>query len=259
MPSGALWTLRYNPTVDGRILARSDVARLRADEFVQNVAITSTRDSCVVVVQFRDDQDGPYDDQIRREIRNWLEVPSEPQEALGNPGRAELNSFAIGTPIRRREVVPSRANPLRRGLDYVSTARQTLLLEDLPRVVTDPPYASPTIDQENVTSSILRGNIERIVRLAEERGLICRIDELVEGTPNSWLKPGVWVQYKNSFAEVTQVEWLVPSSGIRVFFKLWGVQVPVQSLPLVDFLKTWAQCEKPVEPLSRYQRILKGF
>lgn len=269
MPAGALWTLRYNSTVDGRILARSDAARLRADEFVQNVAITSTRDSCVVVIQFRDDQDGPYDHRLRREIESWIVEPEPTQETRIDPQtRDELISRAIGTPIQRR-MVPQNWNPIRRNIDYTAVARRTFLVEDIPRIVSDPPYASAPLDQGNVGSAVsspesLGESLQEgiaITQLAAELGVPSRNwGPPLMGIP-PWLKLGVWVRYsKDTFAEVVKIESAGDAvGGAHVFFKLWRIKAPVQSLCLIDFQKNWVPCERPIEPLSRYKRILKGF
>lgn len=150
MPAGALWTLKYNPTVDGRILARSDASRLRVDEFVQDVVVTITRDSCTIVVQFHDDRSGPYDAQLRREIETWVVNPEptqEPSQETDIPLRTwvELIGRVIGIPIQRR-VVPQDSNPIRRNIDYTAVARRTFIVEDRSSEA-DLPYASAPLDQ----------------------------------------------------------------------------------------------------------------
>lgn len=257
MPVGALWTLRYNPTVDGRILARSDAERLRADEFVQNVAIDIARDSCTVVVQFRENQTGPFDDQLRREIEHWISQPPEPQETTDHPtlDRDELISRAIGTPIQRRELRSNWAQPLRRNIDYSSAARRTFLVEDLSTGVTDP------LGQGNVGSTSLEESISQVLGLANALGISSKVrNPLADGVP-PWLKIGVWVQHATmAIAEVVNIEPVGPTiEGTQIFFKLWRIKAPVQSLRLVDFLGSWVQCEKPVEPTTRYERICKSF
>lgn len=260
MPAGALWTLRYNPTVDGRILARSDAARLRADEFVQNVAVTSTRDSCTVVIQFHDDRDGPNDPRIRGEIESWL-VPESPQEiGITARTRDELISLAIGTPIRQR-AVPQYSNPIRRNRDYTAVARRTFLVDQLPDpdtlLVTDPPDRGMGGAEfgSDIHNSI--GEMSRLIY----QGL--GVPSELLGVPleaPTWLTVGAWVQHKQGdFAEVSKLEIAPPHIITRVYLKLWRTQAPVQSLSLGDFLRNWVSCERPPEPTTRYERIRKSF
>ena len=262
MPAGALWTLRYNPNVDGRILARSDAVRLRADEFVQNVAITSTRNECLVAVQFRDDQDGPSDYRLRSEIESWLVLPEPPREEPNAPllSRDELISLAIGTPIQRR-AVPQFSNPIRRNRDYTAVARRTFLVQDLPDsmsyAVLNPPYDSSVMSNDQVGDAVSNNLAEMTRRVAQ--GLILPTD-LVTGVPQEvpgWLKAGVWVTSKSEYAKVTKVEG-TSGVGVRVSLKLWRVQ-EVRTFLLGVFLSFWTQCEKPADPPSRYERILRNL
>lgn len=80
MPAGALRTLRYSPCIAGGILAYWYAERLRADRFVQNVEVRITKDSFMVLIQFHDDQNEPYDSDLRQKVEDWIpcDRPIEP-------------------------------------------------------------------------------------------------------------------------------------------------------------------------------------
>ena len=74
-----------------------------------------------------------------------------------------------------------------------------------------------------------------------------------------WLKPGVWAKSKDSYIEVISVHIEPVLWGPTVKFKFWRRGDSTQSLVLRKFLATFTQCEKPADPTSRYDRIMKGI
>lgn len=251
MPAGSHWTLRYEPTVDERI--RVDAERLRADEFVRDVTVRGSRTSCTIEVQFADDREAPYDDRLRHEIEGYRVLPPTPPEPRALPRtREEILNEALSTPIGRRMVAQSWAQPLRRNIDYTSVARRTLLIPDFePRDIAEVPPLSNSQFGDAV-NAMMYANLQVP-------------GSMLTGVPlevfPEWLKLGVWIRHsKDTFAEVVKLENAGAAvGGAHVFFKLWRIKAPVQSLCLIDFRKNWVPCERPIEPLSRYKRILKGF
>lgn len=278
MPVGAHWTLSYEATVDGRIQARDHAHRLRLDEFVQHVDLTLNRGAITLGVQFYYDRERPYDERLAREIQWYQVVPREP-EPEPTPPRSfdQIINDCINSPISRVRLGQSMAAPLRNRLDYTATARRTFLAE-IPNVVADPPYSSGihsplSNDQYGDSFAQDLANLQRTIaaglQVPEELlsghrrdvSMGCSVRQPKTATLQDvpkWIKPGVWVTCKDMYATIEEI---FDEAVIReplVKFKLWR-RAAVAALPLGAFLSNWVQCEKPADPTSRYERIIKGI
>ena len=294
MPAGAHWTLRYDATVDGRVQARDHAYRLRRDEFVQQVDLTSVRGEITLGVRFYDDREHPYDERLAREIQRYQVVPREPEPERGPPRSIQqiVEDF-IYSPISRERIGQALAAPLRARLDYTATARRSLLIPELPRsLVVDPPYASGVhrpLDNSVFGDSLMTGlaNLEQFNSEFSRADLHTALDNIhhmslafagmlqvpqellappVPVEPSvtmadvpSWLKVGVWVRSnsKDLFAQVLEIEDNILIRGPFVRIKHW--RSSSAGVPLKLFLNHWVQCEKPPEPLNRYERIIRGI
>lgn len=279
MPSGAHWTLSYNATIDGRILARDHAHRLLLDEFVQHVDLTRDRlGSITLGVQFYDDRGSPYDERLTREVEAYRVLPLDP-DSEPNPLRSldQVIHDSINSPILRREFGHPWANPIRRNIDYVSTARRSIL-------VVDPPYdygVHQPLDNAQFGDAVrslaslrpfsredlltTEAQVEHMGRMIAS-GL--QVPQELLNPPThptttmadvpEWLRVGVWVKCKNLIAVVEEIEDSVLIRGPFVRIKFWR-KLNGEGMPLRIFIKNWVQCEKPPDPLSRYERILKGI
>jgi hypothetical protein len=279
MPAGSHWTLRYDATVDGRIQARDHAHHLRLDEFVQHVDLKRDRHGEITLgVQFYDDRERPYDENLAREVQRYQVVQREPEPERGPPRSIQqlLEDF-INTPITRVRVGQAFAAPIRNRLDYVSTARRSML-------VLDPPYdfrMHRQLDNARLGDAVhqplplsqesLHTALEDIAQISRMFADILQVPQELLQPPvpveplstmadvPKWLKAGVWVKSnsKDSFAQVLEIEDNVMINGPFVRIKHWrSCSVGV---PLKLFLSHWVQCEKPTEPLSRYERIIRGI
>jgi hypothetical protein len=245
MPAGAQWTLRYNPTGDGRIQARVYAQRLRDDEFVQSVTTTETNTTCNIEVQFRDDRDAPHDDRLRREVEGYRVLPSVPLDPTQSRTQYDLLRGIINAPIRR-EFAQSFSEPIRRNIDYTAVARRTFLTPDFePSDILENPLSNDQF--VDAVDAMMYANL----RVPEN---------MLTGVPQevpAWLKVGIWVTSKSKYAEVTNID---GSSvvGFRVSLKMWRVQES-RTILLSVLLSYWTKCDKPVDPPSRYERILRGL
>lgn len=267
MPTGAHWTLRYDPTVDERIQARVDANLLRRDEFVQSVRVHVTRTSCTLEVQFYDDRDRPYDSQLQR--LEWRQ-PLPPPEAIPQRTQDEILAEYLSHPVQRRGIsVPW--NPIRRNLDYTAVARRTFLVEYIPETLpagVDPPYVPGGAAQ---LGSEVHNYIEEISQLMVPNDLFRETRIRALGTPEDlvtdvplgipdWVTVGAWVQQvrlRSNYASIVEIKG-AGTSEVFVVTRGWKDSSDHQQR-LKRFLNYWTPCEKPVEPLSRYERIRRSF
>jgi len=292
MPAGAYWTLRYEPTVDSRIQARVHAQSLRLDEFVQHVNLTNNRGTITLGVQFYEDREQPYNEQLAREVLGYRVIPREPEPERPIRSIRQILDEYISTPPGRVRIGHAFAAPIRNRLDYVSSARRTFLVPDLPstpNVVHDPPYSDAMHrplgnDQIGDALSHLTHfeqqtpfRHEDLLSVEQEVGHMSNLiarglqvpEELLSPPPPppvipaipNWLKPGAWARRDDQYVEVTRIyELLTPEPPEpTVHFKLWRANAPLQTLKLRDFLRFFTHCEKPKEPTSRYERIIKGI
>jgi hypothetical protein len=279
MPAGAHWTLRYDATIDGRIQARDHAHHLRLDEFVQHVDLTRDRHGEITLgVQFYEDRERPYDENLTKEVQRYQVVPREPEPEPGPPRSIQqLIEDFVNTPITRVRFGQAVAAPIRNRLDYVSTARRSILVLDPPydfrvhhpldnALLGDAVHHPLPLSQESLHTAL--DDPTQVGRLFAERLQVPQqllqspvpVDPLptMADVP-TWLKAGVWVKSnsKDSFAQVLEIEDNVMINGPFVCIKHW--RSSSVGLPLRLFLTNWTQCEKPAEPLSRYERIIKGI
>jgi len=253
---------------------------------------TPSRGSITIGVLFYEGRERPYDEQLAREINRYQVVPREPDYEPGPPRNIQqLIEDFIRTPIRRERLGQAFAVPLRTRLDYTATARRSMLIPELPHVFTDPPYAAEMhrpLDNSVFGDAISTGlaNLERLryLRLNDPHTAIDDVNQMsnliaaglqvpqellsppvpVEPVTTmadvpSWLRAGVWVRSnsKDLFAQVIETENNVLIQGPFVRIKHWrGASA---GMPLRLFLRHWVQGEKPPEPLSRYERIIRGI
>ena len=73
-----------------------------------------------------------------------------------------------------------------------------------------------------------------------------------------WLITGAWVKSDNSYATIESVEVReLPPSDLIVHFNVWRSPKPSNHLTLINFLRYWKPCDPPVEPTTRFERVLK--
>jgi hypothetical protein len=294
MPAGAHWTLRYEPTINDRIQSRVDAERLRHDEFVLSVEVVRSeyREPIFLEVQFGEDRDGPYDPSITREIGDNRQVsPTAPPEPE-RPGRSlrEIIEELVATPLGRIRIGRTMAAPIRSRLDYVSQARHTLLAPEIPN---EPAYSDVPrpLDQGRVGDALAHlaaiGNQgaheQRWYGPVGQQGSVgyqglTGVQGAIgyQGTPGwqgnqgprlrkedipEWLKPGVWAKNKlgnDIYVEVESIDSDLVLWEPTIRLKFWRVCTPPQNIGLRSFLQSFTQCEKPADPTSRYERIIKG-
>lgn len=284
MPAGAHWTLRYEPTVDDRIQCCVDTQRLRQDEFVLSVERVHRRyrDPILLEIQFGEDRDGPYDSRITSEIGDCRRVlpPSPPEPEQPRRGFREILSDFIRSPRSRSELSQAMAAPLRARLDYTSSARRTLITE-LPGI--EHTYSEVTpLDQGQIGSTVQQGiahlsalgrqigfqgavgvqgyqgavGVQGPIGWQGSQGTRLRKEDIPE-----WLKPGVWAKRGNFdiYVEVESIDSNLALWEPTIRLKFWRSNTTPQNTGLRDFIRDFAQCEKPTDPPSRYKRIIKGI
>jgi hypothetical protein len=172
-------------------------------------------------VQFYEDRDSTYDEQLARETHSYRVVPREPDPDPRPPRDIhQILEEYINTPPGRVPLGHAFANPIRRGIDYVSTARRSMILMD-------PPYDYGI--HRPLGNNILGGAVSHIsaIQTPLDRGAIRTIEDEVtemgrlialglqvpeellsrpEIPPSTmadvpdWLRVGVWVKSKDTFA-----------------------------------------------------------
>jgi hypothetical protein len=272
MPAGAHWTLRYEPTVDDRVQARVDTQRLRQDEFVLSVERVPGvfRDPIFLEVQFGEDRDGPNDPRLTDEIGDHRRVqPPAPPPVPPDPERTrrsfrDILSDLISNPWSRSRVSQSMAAPIRSRLDYVSSGRRTLLVSDFGPLdqgqVGDALSAGLIGYQGPINSFGIQGlqGVQGVQGALGYQGAVQGFIRTRIEAPE-WLKPGVWARRGSDYIKVDEVCDAQYLWEPAVRFKFWRVSTPPQTMKLSSFLESFIQCEKPEEPTSRYERIIKGI
>jgi hypothetical protein len=279
MPAGAHWTLRYEPTVDDRVQARVDTLRLRQDEFVLSVERVpgEFRDPIFLEVQFGEDREGPNDPRITGEIRDHRRVqppaPPDPERTLRS--FREILEDLIRSPWSRSRVSQSMAAPIRSRLDYVSSGRRTLLVTDagpLDQGQFGDALSAGLIGYQGsigsfgiqgpqgVQGGLGQGNqgLGGVQGAIGSQGVAQGFTRTRIEAPE-WLKPGVWARRGSDYIKVDEVCNAQYLWEPAVRFKFWRMSTPPQTMKLSSFLESFTQCEKPLDPTSRYERIIKGI
>lgn len=242
MPSGALWRLQYEDSIDQRIQCRVDRARFAFDSQVLSTRIYRDEPNqnwrvYILEVQLQDDLEDVDSNSLRgirdRHPLSPLNQPLTNQSPVGfsrlsgTPNgngdsilpeiRDQIIAQALSSTEGRSRLAAAMVAPLRARRDYQSVARRVFMVEQMPEGAL--PIYGVDLNPHRVECP-------------------------------EWLIPGAWITDGTNYAQVVSI------TGARVEILPWrACGIPVAT-GVTAIVVNWRLCEEPVEPQTRFERIL---
>lgn len=247
MPAGAFWRLQYRDGLDHRIQARADRHRFAQDRNVLTAYTHYYDGSFVLDVQLVDDAESTFDGSLHELYNRQQSIqrgqptdrrysfhsdnllgstPNSNGVTMDPQVRANIISEYIQSSSGRQALAQAMLAPLRRSLDYSGMARRVFMVDELPA------GALSSYDEDSVS----------------------------DFNPPDWVDTGSWVKNGNDYAIIVATEprniERTPYNPAMVEYQVWRDYGPPRRLDAETFCKHWLPSEIPMEPRTRFERIL---
>lgn len=235
------WTLRYPDSIDGRVTRNHHRQMFGATTEVESLEVRQFPVPSLIV-NWRNEQTTTDSPELQAIYRQYgYEEVEVPIQAVGHgfDRTVNMNGDVVTPEVRQQIIAEYLANPgarerftqamiapIRRNLDYQSTARRTFMVEELPE------GALPVYDRD------------------PEPGAMRTVTTTPHVRPD-WLKEGQWVEHagRKVYARIEQV------TKLRVVAAMWKT-MEMHSENVVSFSANWKPVAEPQEPRVAWKRLL---